>query len=657
MKTNERCVTEGAVKERIVQNKRRRVLLIQSDANDARRTRDALSAGTDVSYQIDGAESLADAVSRLQTKSYDAALLDLSLAESNAVETVAHFWARCPKPPPLVLLAGLGDEAAAMESLCNGAQDYVLKSDLRADTLSHAIHNAIQSHHCLVKLRAANDMLNVKNQRLSELYDTAQQFVDNVSHEFRTPLTVIREFTSIVRDGCDGPVTPRQIEHLDKVLNRTDDLALMVDDMLDISNLEAGRLGVWRRPSQVTELIANVISSLRTRAESKNIRLVGKFERDLPQAFCDEAKAQRVLINLAVNAIKFTPEGGHVEIWARPADDGADIVVGVTDSGPGISPQDLESVFQRFKQLEINLRASTKGFGLGLNIAKELVNLNLGQMHVESELGKGSTFSFTLPCNDRAIVFDRYAKRIVALSNALSEISFVTASIDADEHTFAQVVDEYLQHSVRSNDLTLQTSDHTWLIVMSCPERDVSTAIDRLNQGWRDYARNYPAGELPALHLAHCCTWPLSAGLSRLSEEFSSLIEGRAVKGLLRGTVLVVDDDREVSVCMRVRLQMAGYKVLSAYDGEEGLAAVLEHRPDAVVLDVRMPKMDGITMLQRMRSNALTEDTPVVILSANIRDQHRALDAGANYFVSKPYEATAVLSAIDSSLCERAVHE
>ena len=636
-----------------MQNKQCQLLLIQNDANDSNRTRDALSAGGDAPYQIDEASSLTDAIDQLRAKPYDVVLLDLSLTESTAIETITQFWARCPNPPPLILLAELDDEWATMETLCNGAQDYVLKSDIRTDTLSHAIHNAIQSRHCLVQLRAANDMLNVKNQRLSELYDTAQQFVDNVSHEFRTPLTVIREFTAIVRDGCDGPVTPKQIEHLDKVLHRTDDLALMVDDMLDISNLEAGRLGVWRRPSQVTEMIATVISSLRTRAESKRIRINSRVERDLPQVFCDEEKAQRVLINLAVNAIKFTPDGGHVEIWARPSEDRADIVVGVTDSGPGISPQDLEIVFQRFKQLEANLRASTKGFGLGLNIAKELVNLNLGQMHVDSELGKGSTFSFTLPCNDRAIVFDRYAKRIVALSDALSEISFVAVSIDAGSYSVVQVVDEYLQHSLRSNDLTIQTSDHTWLVVVSCPEQDVLSSIDRLTQGWREYARNYPAGELPVLHLAHCGTWPLSAGLIRLREEFCALLEGRNGKGPLLGTVLVVDDDQEVSMCMRVRLQMTGYEVLSAYDGVQGLAAVIEHRPDAVVLDVRMPKMDGIAMLQEMRSNELVQDIPVVVLSANIRDQHRALEAGANYFVSKPYEASAVLSAIESSLCEK----
>jgi hypothetical protein len=505
----------------------------------------------------------------------------------------------------------------------------------------------------MAELNSANEMLHVKNVRLAALYDTAQQFVDNVSHEFRTPLTVIREFTSIVRDGCDGPVTAKQIEHLDKVLNRTDDLATMVDDMLDISNLESGRLGVWRRPYRANEIIANAIGSLEKRAASKNIVLTSQLASDLPQVFCDEEKAQRVLINLAVNAIKFTPEGGHVEIWARLSEDGAEIVVGVTDSGPGISPENLEIVFQRFKQLETNLRASTKGFGLGLNIAKELVNLNLGQMNVESQIGKGSTFSFTLPCNDRTIVFDRYAKRVVALADSLSELSFVTVSIEAESNkNVGPVVDEYLQRAVRSHDLVIQTSDLTWLVVASCPERDISSTIDRLNNGWQVHARNIPGCTLSALNLTHCGTWPLSAGSGRLSKEFRALLDARVGERPLLGTVLVVDDDQEVSTCLGVRLQLAGYKVRNAYDGEEGLAATIEHHPDAVILDMWMPKMDGITMLREMRSNESVKRTPVVVLSANIRDQHRALEAGANYFVSKPYDAGDVLSAIEASLNE-----
>jgi signal transduction histidine kinase len=633
-----------------------RVLLIEDDSGDAYLSRRALEASSNPSYRVDEAASLADASALLQSTAYDVVLLDLGLPESVGIETIAQFRARCSDPPPLIVLTGLDDERAALQTLDEGAQDYLVKSDIRADTLSRSIRYAMQRHQMLGQLQEANEMLRTKNERLAELYNTAQQFVDNVSHEFRTPLTVIREFTSIVRDGCDGPVTPKQIEHLDKVLHRTDDLALMVDDMLDISKLEAGLLGVWRRPCNVADLIGNVAGLLKKRAESRRIRLTTQLPPDLPRVFCDDEKAQRVLINLAVNAIKFSRDGGSVEVWARPAEDGSEIAVGVTDSGPGISHDNLEIIFERFQQLETNLRASTKGFGLGLNIAKELVGLNLGQMRVESEIGKGSTFSFTLPTNDRMNIFERYANRVNALAEASPALSFILVSIDLDEsHNAAPVVDEYLQRSVRAHDLVIETSPQSWLITAACPEVEVSGLSERLDEGWRAYARNCPRGQLPALKISHCCTHAFAAGVEQLRDAFRGLLESRALSSAGGRTVLVVDDDQEVNSCLGVRLQAAGYDVLSAFDGDQGLAAAIEHHPDAIVLDLRMPIKDGLTMLQEMRSNKSVGRTPVVVLSANIRDQHRALEAGANYFVAKPYEASSVLTAIKTSLSERSL--
>ena len=192
----------------------------------------------------------------------------------------------------------------------------------------------------------------------------------------------------------------------------------------------------------------------------------------------------------------------------------------------------------------------------------------------------------------------------------------------------------------------MQTSDQTWLVMASCPEEDVPSFIDRLTKDWQVQARNCPGGELPVLEFAHRGTWPLSSGVSQLRDAFRALLAGCVVPVACRGTILVVDDNEEVSTCLGVRLRLAGYNVINARDGEEGLAATIDHHPDAVVLDVRMPKKDGITMLREMRLNESVQRTPVVVLSANARDQHRALEAGANFFVSKPYEARAFFSLI-----------
>ncbi len=224
-----------------------RVLLIDDDAVDAELTSRALRSVGNPRFEIERASSLAEAATRLKSGSFDVALLDLGLPDSPRGETLERFRADCSLNLPVIVLTGLDDDEGAIRSLDLGAQDYLGKDDVaRRRAVSHSIRYAMQRQHLLDQLQSVNTMLEEKNDRLAQLYNLAQQFVENVSHEFRTPLTVIREFTSIIHDGLDGPVTTKQSEHLQKVLHRTDDLALMVDDMLDISKLEAGLLGVWR---------------------------------------------------------------------------------------------------------------------------------------------------------------------------------------------------------------------------------------------------------------------------------------------------------------------------------------------------------------------------------------------------------------------------
>jgi hypothetical protein len=634
-----------------VRDKSIRVLLIDDDSVDAELTGRALRSVGYLRFEIERALSLADAAQRLCNGGFDVALLDLGLPDSPRGETLERFRSSCSPELPVIVLTGLEDDDGAIKSLDLGAQDYLHKDDVTSELLSRSIRYAMQRHHLLEQLKSANATLEQKNDRLAELYNLAQQFVENVSHEFRTPLTVIREFTSIIRDGLDGPVTPKQAEHLEKVLHRTDDLALMVDDMLDISKLEAGLLGVWRRPCRVDEMIETVRGLVKGRSDSKHITLETTADTDLPLVFCDEEKARRVIVNLAVNAIKFTPEGGAVEIWAHVTQDDGDITIGVTDTGPGLSAENLSVIFERFRQVDHGLRSSTKGFGLGLNIAKELVALNLGQIKVKSEIGAGSTFSFTLPKFEPRILLERYLKRIGLLLGDEVQVSLFTSSIDLSTRpNAAPVVDEFLQRSVRANDLVVSYREGTWIIAAVCPAGDCERLICRLTKEWAGLLRNSPKMELPQLRIEHCQTNSTSTDRDQLVEAYFALVGSFDIPSQSIPTVLIVDDDLEVSQCLGVRLQAAGFHVITAIDGEAGLAAALEHHPDAIVLDIRMPKKDGLTLLRELRSHPSIGGTPIVMLSALIRDQHRALEAGANYFVPKPYEAIQVLSAIESSL-------
>jgi CheY-like chemotaxis protein len=371
--------------------------------------------------------------------------------------------------------------------------------------------------------------------------------------------------------------------------------------------------------------------------------------------YCDEEKARRVIVNLAVNAIKFTPEGGSVEFWAHADEQGQEVTIGVTVTGPGLSAENLSIIFERFRQVDQGLRASTKGFGLGLNIAKELVALNLGRINVESDVVKGSTFSFTLPNYEPCVLLQRYLFRIQSLVGPDAQVSLISATIDCSQYSkAAPVVDEFLQRSVRANDLVASFIPGKWLIAAVCPGCAGELLIDRLTSEWSKFTRNAPNMELPKIQFQQYQTYEAGRESAALANEYLNLSDRLpaqpAVSSAANSTVLVVDDDPEVSQCLGVRLQAAGFQVLMAADGMEGLSAARAHHPDAVVLDVRMPKKDGMEVLRELRGDPAMMHKPIVMLSASVRDQHRALEAGASYFVLKPYESTEVLSALESSL-------
>jgi signal transduction histidine kinase len=629
-----------------------RVLLIDDDPADIELSRRALSAIGKPRFVVESAQYLGQAIERIRVAKFDVALLDLGLPDSTGSRTLAAVREVAGDDLSIIVLTGLADEEMALQAIHHGAQDYIVKDEVTPNLLSRSIRYALQRQHLLKQLKATNGLLEQKNVRLAQLCDTAQQFVENVSHEFRTPLTVIREFTSIIRDGLDGPVTPKQSDHLGKVLHRTDDLALMVDDMLDNSKLKAGLLGVWRKPCQAGDLISNVVGLLKSRAASKEITLSVSVPDQLPAVFCDDEKARRVITNLTVNAIKFAPDGGRVDVWARPDDRGHCVEIGVSDNGPGISEENLELIFERFRQIDQRVSSSTKGFGLGLNIAKELVGLNLGEINVKSRPGAGSTFLFTLPLFEPQIVVDRFLDRLTTVYRFTSDVSLLSVNVDLNKPDATAVVDEFLQRSIRTTDLAMPAGKRRWVIAAACSEADCAHLVARLTREWTNFMRNCPAVKLPGLRIQRRATMSIAMQREQLVQAYLSMFQSEAATTQPMPTVLVVDDDSELSQCLALRLQSAGFHVVSASDGEEGIQVARAVKPNAIVLDVRMPKKDGLTALRELRTIAATKNTPIVMLSASIQDQQKALQAGANFFVRKPYEADEVLSAIESSLKE-----
>ena len=225
-----------------------------------------------------------------------------------------------------------------------------------------------------------------------------EKFLSHVSHELRTPLTAIYFFTTNVLDGLLGDLTPEQREHLTFALDNVKQLKDMVSDLLDITRVETHKLNVEPQHTSPVKLIAEALSTCRTNAAAKNISLRSDVRPDLPFVWADPARVRQILINLIDNGIKFTPEGGTITVESRPIVEGEGFLcLSVSDTGCGISPANREAIFDRLAQVKSRAEASRSGLGLGLFIARELVSRHAGRIWVESQLGRGSTFCFTLP--------------------------------------------------------------------------------------------------------------------------------------------------------------------------------------------------------------------------------------------------------------------
>jgi signal transduction histidine kinase len=509
------------------------VLLVEDNADDAALVRRALSKAQQ-RFDVFWVGRLSEALERLEVHTFDVALVDLSLPDSCGLDTVVRIRERKPDVP-IILLTATSSEEIATKALDQGAQDFLVKDRLldsgRTEILERSIRYAIhrqkssEVQRLLRQIEASHELLKSKNRRLARLCKTAERFVDNVSHEFRTPLTVIKEYTSLLLCGLVGEVNEQQTQFLNVVENRADDLNRMVDDMLDVSKLDAGLLIMSRTSCSVADIIESVRLSVERKAQARGIALAIRIDVPLPSVYCDPEKVGRVLINLAVNAIKFCGEGGHVSIWACEDLSARQVAIHVKDDGQGIDPEHMNKIFGRFKQLSTDARQSTQGFGLGLSIAKELVDLSFGQLTVESELRRGSTFSFTLPIDDPLEVLNRYLRRLAQLRNGTFKVSLVSATLPSSgDARLCEDVEAFLHHLLRADDLLFRFDPSRWVIVLATGGAGVERFRQRTHEALESTNRNRPSGELPSLNIANEGSWMARGANHELVTRFAALM-------------------------------------------------------------------------------------------------------------------------------------
>jgi signal transduction histidine kinase len=366
---------------------RTKVLLIEDNMGDARLLELMLEEANTSSYDVAHATRLGDALALLQDGRPDVMLLDLGLPDAQGLDTVRRARAVAGEVP-LIVLTGVDDEAMAVQALQEGAQDYLAKGRIASESLTRAIRYAMQRH----RMQTEADLA---RQRQLHLKD---EFLSHVSHELRSPLTAIHQFVTILRDGLAGDLNIEQQQYLDIAVKNVDQLSVMIDDLLEVTRAESGKLFVEPQFMDAEAAILDVFDTLQKAADIKGVELTAKLPPILPPISADPARVRQILINLVGNAIKFTPAGGHVSVNATvPETDPETLCIEVTDDGCGIDPASQGRVFERLYQAGESSDAGRRGLGLGLYICKQLVDRHGGRIWVTSKPGEGSTFSFTLP--------------------------------------------------------------------------------------------------------------------------------------------------------------------------------------------------------------------------------------------------------------------
>jgi signal transduction histidine kinase len=381
----------AAVQEASAGKKALQVLLVEDNAGDARLLREMFSKEEAGSFALTHLTRMSEAEKRLAEGGVDIVLLDMGLPDGHGMETLRRARAAAPDVV-MIVLTGLEDEALAAESIKEGAQDYLIKGQIENRALPRALRHAMERH----RMQAETEAMRKHQLQLKD------EFLSHVSHELRSPLASIYSFTTIISDGLAGETNPQQNEYLQIVLRNVRQLQSMIEDLLEVTQAQAGKLKVDLQPFSLDDAIAYAVATLGGSAKEKEIALSYQSSADLPLAYADAMRVRQVLTILMDNAVKYTPDGGMVSIRAGVcAPDPGFLQVEVSDTGCGIQPDLIARVFEHLYQVSDPAistgRAGRRGLGLGLHIAKELVIRQGGEIWVTSEPHQGSHFFFTIP--------------------------------------------------------------------------------------------------------------------------------------------------------------------------------------------------------------------------------------------------------------------
>ncbi len=481
------------------------------------------------------------------------------------------------------------------------------------------------------------------------------KFLSHMSHEFRTPLNSIMALSRLLLSRSDGELTAEQETQVGFIRKAAQNLTELVDDLLDLAKVEAGKTTVVASQFSVASLFGALRGMLRPLLIGDNVVLVFDDSQNMPLLDTDEGKLSQILRNFISNAIKFT-EKGEVRVWAT-TDSVADTVsLHVRDTGIGIAAGDIDIIFQEFGQVAHRLQGRVKGTGLGLPLAKKLAELLGGTIIVDSVLGEGSTFTVTIPricrVGEPQEIYDDWsidAERLPVLvveddpADSLAIQRLLAGSIYQPLVARSVRDARRFMQSVRPDAILLDivlVGEESWRLLLELRSQDAGNDIPVIVTSSTGEVRK-------AVHLGADDYLAKPVDRDRLIDALD-----RATGRHSTTRVLLIDDEEVTHYLVRQLLPRSQYRVWIARDGRHALDHLSENRPDVILLDLAMPGMDGFSFLSRLREDTSFAGLPVIVLTSSVlHPEERSSLSSTSMVISKSELASDTLvNAIGSVL-------
>jgi signal transduction histidine kinase/CheY-like chemotaxis protein len=497
--------------------------------------------------------------------------------------------------------------------------------------------------------------LDEKADHLRRADDLKSKFLSNMSHEFRTPVNSIQALAWMLLERTDGPLTAEQERQISFIRRASDDLSELVNDLLDLAKVEAGKSVVRPALFEVSNLFGAVRGMLRPLLVSSSVSLVFEEPEGIPPLHTDEGKVSQILRNFVSNAIKFT-ERGEVRVSARLSGLGGSIAFDVQDTGIGIAAEDQERIFQEFAQIESAIQRRVRGTGLGLPLCRKLAELLGGTVSVRSTPGVGSTFTAEIPIvyapahEAERLVWDPLPGRIPVLvvedsvdTAMLYEKYLIGAGcqvLHARTSREAREALALMKPRVIVLDLLLQGED-SWALLAEVKRRPETQDIPVvLATTVEDQAK--------AISLGADAYLVKPVDRQRLVQQVVSLARPERAR-----RVLVVDDEEISRYLIRQSLTSPNIEVLEASNADEALRLAAKEQPGAICLDLMMPEVDGEQVLRKLKGDHRTREIPVFIVTSKALDpveREQLLGLAAGVITKESLSRERILARVEDAM-------